>query len=262
MKQFLALALGVFFTSTAFSKVITKDIEYKIADQVFKGFVASPEISGTDKKPAVLVVHEWWGHNDYAKKRAKMLAEVGYVAMALDMYGNGTVANHPSQAGEMSSALKKDPKQVEARFDAALKELLAQPGVDPEKVAAIGYCFGGGIVLDMARKGKKLSVVASFHGPLSTELKIGKGKVTTKMMVFNGEADPFIKKEEIAAFEAEMKKAEVSYELIQYPGALHSFTNPNAKKLGKDFNLPLAYDQSADRDSWSKTLAAFAKAFQ
>lgn len=248
------------FSSLAMGGPIkTKDVSYKQGGQTFKGFLASPDTK--ESRPAVLVVHEWWGHNDYARKRAKMLAEAGYVALALDMYGDGKVANHPNQAGELSGALRKDMKVAEDRFDAALNELKSQPGVDKEKIAVIGYCFGGSIALEMARRGKDLDVVASFHGSLTSEQALSKGKFKGTILVFHGAEDPFVKKEEVAAFEKEMAKGGARYEIISYPGATHSFTNPDADKLGAEFNLPLGYNKNADEASWKKLLEEFKKAF-
>lgn len=256
MKKIILIAAFV-CTTLSFSRAVEeKEVDYKVGSQTFKGFLAAP-IGAKNKLPAIIIVHEWWGHNAYSRQRAKMLAEAGYVAFALDMYGDGKTANHPSQAGDMSGALRGDLKLSEQRFQAAMKELKSHPMVDADKIAAIGYCFGGYIVLEMARRGLDLKVVASFHGSLTAAQKAKKGKIKSKVLVFTGAEDPFVKKEEVDAFEAEMKAAEASYKLFSYPGATHSFTNKDADKLGEEFKLPLAYNQKADQGSWKELLSSF-----
>jgi len=191
-----------------------------------------------------------------------MLAKLGYVAFALDMYGNGKTASHPEDAGKFASMVTKNMPLAKARFLAALDRLKANPLTDKDKIAAIGYCFGGGIVLQMARQGVDLKGVASFHGSLATPTPVQPGMVKARIMVFNGEDDPFTSKAQIAAFKSEMDKAGVKYEFINYPGAKHAFTNPGATALGKKFNLPLAYNAKADKDSWRKMQAFFKELFK
>lgn len=238
----------------------TKQVTYKVGNQEFKGFVASPKIN--KKKPGILIVHEWWGHNEYANMRAKMLAKEGYVALALDMYGDGKLADHPEQAGEMAKAVTQNMKTAESRFKAALDLLKSQPDVNPEKIAAIGYCFGGGIVLEMMRRGVDLDAVASFHGSLGiSQGKIPSGKIKTRVLVFNGADDKFVAQEDIEAFKHQMDEAKINYTFVNYPNAVHSFTNQDADKLAKQFGLPLAYNKKADKDSWKKTMTAFKSVF-
>jgi len=231
-------------------------ITYQSKNLEMKGYISSIQ-NGDTKKPGILVVHEWWGHNEYARKRADMLAEQGYVALAVDMYGNGKQADHPKKAGEFSSAVFKDIKGAKERFTAALETLKNHPHVDKTKIAAIGYCFGGGVVLTMARMGVELDGVVSYHGSLASPVKAKKNSVKAKLLVFNGAADPLVKAKDITNFKKEMKRAKVDYTFVNFPGAQHAFTNPGATELGKKFGLPLAYQEKANKESWEKTLAFF-----
>ena len=251
-----ALVLGL----EAHAEIVTREISYTQGGTVMKGMVAYDDATGA-KRPGVLVVHEWWGHNDYARKRARMLAELGYTALAVDMYGDGKTADHPEDAGKFSKAVGGNPALVKARFEAALDTLKQQPTVEGDKIAAIGYCFGGSIVLGMARMGTDIDGVVSYHGSLATQTPAKQGAVKTSIRVFNGADDPFIKAEQIEAFKKEMDAAGADYKFVNYPGALHSFTNPDADSYGKKFNLPLAYDEKADKDSWEQTQAFFKEIF-
>lgn len=236
-----------------------KEVSYSADGTTMKGYLASP--AGAGRHPGVLVVHEWWGHNEYARRRAEMLAELGYVALAVDMYGDGKQAAHPEDAGKFANAVRSNMDSAEKRFLAAMELLKAQPNVDPEKIAAIGYCFGGGIVLEMARRGVDLDGVVSFHGSLATDAPARPGQVKAKVLVYNGADDPFVKPEQIEAFKREMQAAGVDYEFVNLPGAKHSFTNPQADEFGKRFNLPLAYDPEADKISWEGMQAFFERIF-
>ena len=262
MRQ-LAILFSLFVLNTlpAFAEVQGTEVSYRAGDTVMKGYLATdPSLKGP--RPGILVVHEWWGHNDYARKRARMLAELGYTALAVDMYGNGKQANHPEDAGKFSGELRKNMPVAKARFLAALKLLQSQPGVQADKIAAIGYCFGGGVVLEMARRGVDLAGVASFHGSLGTSQPAQQGEMKAKVLVMNGDDDPFVKPEQISAFKQEMQAAGADFEFIGYPGAKHSFTNPDADSFGQKFNLPLAYNAEADRASWSKMQDFFKRIFQ
>lgn len=260
MKQMIAV-LGLLLLATAVqARVVGKEVDYRAGDTTLKGYIAYDD-SIKGKRPGVLVVHEWWGHNAYARHRADMLARAGYVALAVDMYGDGKQAKHPDDAGKFAAAVRNNMPQAEARFRAALKVLHKHPMADRHKTAAIGYCFGGGIVLEMARRGVPLDGVASFHGSLGTSNPAKKGMVKAKIMVFNGADDPFTKPEQIAAFKQEMENAGVDYRFINYPGARHSFTNPDADKYGAEFNLPLAYNEKADKESWAELMKFFHRIF-
>jgi len=242
------------------AEIITKEINYSDGETQMKGYLAYDD-SVKEKRPGIIVVHEWWGHNDYAKKRARMLAELGYPALALDMYGNGKNASHPKDAGMFAGEVKKNMAVAEKRFMAAYHLLQKQNYVAKDKMAAIGYCFGGGIVLEMARRGVALDAVVSFHGSLRTNEPAKKGQIKAKILVLNGQADPFTKPEDIAAFKKEMQAAHVDFKFINYPGAKHAFTNPAADKFGKEFNIPLAYQEKADKASWDEMKRFLAKTF-
>jgi dienelactone hydrolase len=227
------------------------NLDYNVDGVVHKGFIAAPNTEG--KKPGIIIVHEWWGHNDYVKNRARDLADKGYVAMSLDMYGEGKIADHPKDATAFSSAVMKDPVLLEKKFRAALAELSKHPDVDTNNIAAIGYCFGGAVVLEMAKRGLPLKAVVSIHGSLAPVSTAKAGRIKSKVLVLNGAADPFITQKDIDAFKKEMKKAKVDYEFINYEGAKHAFSNPKATEIGKKFSLPLEYNKAADIASWNKT---------
>ena len=226
-------------------------VKYSAGGVVMEGYLAYDDgIKG--RRPGVLVVHEWWGQNDYARKRAQMLAELGYAALAVDMYGGDKVAAHPEDAQKFSSELMKNFDVAKARFMAAMEFLKQQPMVDSSRIAAIGYCFGGGIVLNMARQGADLKGVASFHGNLTAVKSAAPGSIKAKILVLNGGADKFTTPQQIEQFKREMDGAGADYTFISYPGAMHSFTNPEADMLAKKFNMPIAYNPEADRKSWDE----------
>lgn len=249
-----ALALSLFFlTSTAFAAVVGKDVSYKAGDTVMKGFLAYDDaVKG--KRAGVLVVPEWWGANDYARKRARMLAGEGYVALVVDMYGNGQVADNPKDAGALAGNVNKNPQLAYARVDAARAFLDKQPNVKKGDTAALGYCFGGGVVLNMARAGMPLKAVVSYHGVLVTDMSVKPGDIKAKLRVFHGEADPIVPPEMVEAFKAEMDNAKADYMFVAYPGVKHTFTNREADSYAAQFGLPLKYDATADADSWARTL--------
>jgi dienelactone hydrolase len=257
----VALMLVMSGVALAAPRIEGKPVEYKAGNVTMKGYLAYDEdIKGP--RPGVLVVHEWWGHNEYARKRARMLAEMGYTALAVDMYGDGKQAMHPDDAGKFSGELMKNFDTAKARFEAAVKFLKKQPTVDPKRIAAIGYCFGGGVVLNMARQGADLRGVASFHGSLAAVKPAKKGKVKAKVRVYNGADDKFIPEQAVNAFLDEMTAAKVDVQLSNYTGAVHSFTNPEADALGEKFNLPLAYNAEADRRSWENMTAFLEEIFK
>ncbi len=231
--------------------VAGEEITYSADGTTLKGYISRPTGAG-GKRPAVLVVHEWWGNNDYSRKRADQVAGLGYVALAVDLYGDGKTVDNPKEAGALSGEASKNLDVTEKRFAAARALLAQQPDVDAGRIAAIGYCFGGGVVLQMARRGADLAGAVSFHGFLGTQTPAKAGAVKGKVLVLNGAADPFIKAEQIAAFKKEMQDAGVAFTFIDYPGAVHAFTNPAATENGKKFNLPLAYDADADKKSWAE----------
>jgi dienelactone hydrolase len=254
----LVLIIGVVMSRAA---VVGKPVEYTADGITLKGYIAYDD-KLTGKRPGILVVHEWWGHNEYARKRAEMLAELGYVALAVDMYGDGKQADHPDDAGKFAGEVMKNMPMMKGRFLAALDLLKQGEFVDPAKIGAIGYCFGGGVVLGMAREGADLKGVVSFHGSLATQSPAEKGKVKTKILVCNGAADKFVSEESIKAIKAEMKAATVDFKFINYPDAIHGFTNPASTEMGKKFNLPLAYNEKADKKSWADMQEFFKRVFK
>jgi dienelactone hydrolase len=255
-----ALLLLAFSVQPAWAEIQGTEITYQAGDTTLKGYLAV-NTAKKGPRPGVLVVHEWWGHNDYARKRARMLAELGYTAFAVDMYGDGKTADHPDDAGKFASEVRKNMPVAKARFLAAMELLQAHPSVNPEKIAAIGYCFGGGVALEMARLGVDLAGVASFHGSLGTANPAQKAQVKAKLLVLNGAADPFVNPEQIEQFKQEMTRAEVDFKFINYPGAKHAFTNPDADGFGQRFKLPLEYNEPADRESWAEMLNFFESIF-
>jgi dienelactone hydrolase len=240
------------------TQIETKEVAYEADGTQLKGYIAYPA-NAAGKRPGVLVIHEWWGHNDYARMRAQKLAELGYVALAVDMYGEGKVASHPEDATKMMMQVMGDLDVAVKRFNAAKALLENDPRTDASKIAAIGYCMGGAIALHMARIGTDLDAIAVFHGNLATKQPMAPGAFKGKILVANGGADPFVPAEQVQAFEQEMKAAGASYELAQYPNVKHAFTNPEATAKGEQFKLPLAYDAQADAESWKKLEALLAQ---
>jgi len=259
-KLLMVIALFCLAAPVAQAKVHGKEVSYKAEGTTLKGYIAYDDaIKG--KRPGVLVVHEWWGHNEYARKRARMFAKLGYTALAVDMYGNGKQAKHPDDAGKFATEVSKNMPMAKARFEAGMKLLRSQKTVDPDKIAAVGYCFGGGVVLNMARQGEDLVAVVSFHGSLGTNSPAQPGMIKARIISFSGEADPMVDAASVAAFKKEMDAAGANYRVVTYPGVKHSFTNPDADKLGKKFKLPLAYNAAADKDSWQQGTEFLHEAF-
>src|SRR5437588_4968319 len=241
------LALLLFLGATvARAAVHTEVVEYKHGDVVLEGYLAYDDGS-TDRRPGVLVVHEWTGHNPYVRKRAEQLAGLGYVAFALDMYGKGVHAKDPKEAAALAGTYKNDRKLMRARAGAGLDVLKKQTLVDPQRLAAIGYCFGGTTVLEMARGGADLAGVVSFHGDLNTPTPEDARNIKGKVLAQHGADDPFVPPAVVAAFEEEMRKGAVDWQLVKYGGAVHSFTNPGA---GNDNSRGAAYNAKADHRSW------------
>ena len=251
-------ALLLSLTPPTTVKIKTREIEYRQDGTVLQGFVAWDD-AVRGKRPGVLVVHEWWGHNEHARNQARRLAEAGYVGFALDMFGKGKVTTHPQEAQAFVSEATKDPAVLAKRFNAALEQLKRDPHVDPRRIAAIGYCFGGAVVLDMARAGADLAAVVTLHGALATKTPAQPGKVKARVLVLAGDADPFVPPEQVEAFKQEMQTAGARFEVVTFPGAKHGFTNPDAGKYGMD---ALAYNADADRQSWAAMLKLFKEVFQ
>ncbi len=230
----------------------SEEVVYQAADVTLRGFVAW-DPARKQKRPGVFVVHEWWGHDEYVRGRARQLAEKGYTAMAVDMYGDGKVAKTPEDAQKLMLEVMGDTDRMRTRFLAARDVLFEREGTDGARMAVIGYCFGGAVALQMARLGIDLRAVAAFHpGTLATDHPARRGTLRAKVLVCLGEADPFVSKDERAAFRREMTSAAADFELVEYPRVQHGFTVPAATERGKSYGLPLAYDQQADQDSWSR----------
>jgi len=229
----------------------TKLIGYYAYDDAIKG-----------ARPGVLVVHEWWGLNEYTKRRARDLAALGYSAMAIDMYGEGKHTEHPKDAMAFMMAATKDSAASAKRFDAGLAQLKQQPQTNPDKIAAIGYCFGGGVVLDAARRGEPLVGVVTFHGSLATKTPAAPGTIKTKILVEHGNSDTMVTPDAVVAFKSEMDKAGADYKFVGIDGAKHGFTNPDADHLGHGDHAPdVAYDKAADLSSWADMQAFLKKVF-
>lgn len=236
------------------------EVTYSADTIDMKGYFATKATAGT-KVPGVLVIHEWWGHNDYARQRADMLADLGYVALAIDMYGDGKTAEHPEDAGKFAGMVFQNLDQSRAKFEAALKALKDHPNVDPEKIAAIGYCFGGTVAFNMANAGYDLDAVAAFHSGLALPIQPNAETLKARILVCNGADDGFIQPESIEAFKEVYAGIGADLEYISYPGAVHSFTSKEADANGEKFGLPLAYNAAADSASWEEMKELFASVF-
>jgi dienelactone hydrolase len=218
--------------------------------------------SNSDQKiPGILVVPEWWGMNDYVKMRARKLAGLGYIAMTVDVYGNGKIADNPDSAGKFASVFYQNPQLAKDRLDAAIAKLKTYAQTDTSEMAAIGYCFGGGVVLNSARLGEDLKGVVSFHGNL-IGTPANKDLLKSKILVCYGLDDQFVKKAEADEFKHQMYSIGADYTFKEYPGATHAFTNPDATALGQKFNLPIAYNAAADSASWNDMKEFFNKIFK
>lgn len=262
------LLTGTFFVSSMFAgqyamakdeALKSKEITYTVGNQNFKGYIAWKE-DGKAVKPGILVVHEWWGLNDYAKMRADMLADLGYVAMAVDMFGDGKVYETATEAQNAAGYIFSHPDLLKERITKAYDILTSQDNVDKQHIGAVGYCFGGTVALNAAAMGLPLDVVASFHGGL-TDFKASEMMKNTKVLICNGAADAFVPQADIDNFKSEMAKYNIVYEFKNYEGATHAFTNKYSTEAGKKFNMPIAYNEAADKASWQDMISFFAKYF-
>lgn len=240
------LALVCLSLTEVDAKLVTKTVEYRQDGTVMQGFLAYDD-GFKGKRPGVLVVHEWWGLNDFAKQIAEKLAGLGYVALAADMYGGGVTTSNPEEAGKLAGALRGNPDLLRARAQAALKVLAADPRVDPKRLAAIGFCFGGTTVLELAFSGADLAGVVSFHGGLPKARPDDLKRIKAAILVLHGADDPHVPAADIAAFEQAMRQAGADWQVVFFGGAVHSFTNPAA---GDNKAAGVAYDARAARRSW------------
>jgi dienelactone hydrolase len=260
MKYALLALAALLLATPAQAALVTKDITYQDGDTKLVGHYAYDD-ANKGPMPGVVVVHEWWGNNDYSKHRAEQLAGLGYAAFAIDMYGDGKTVDNPTDATKISKPFYDDRSLMLRRAEAGLKTLEAQPEVDKSRLGVIGYCFGGAVALQVARSGEDVKGVVSFHGNLSTSEPAEAGRVKAQVLALNGGDDKFVSKEERDNFTKEMTKAGVTFRTVDYPGAVHAFTNPAATDIGKKFNIPVAYNESADKQSWDEMKKFFATLF-
>ncbi|AVU74791.1 dienelactone hydrolase family protein [Pseudomonas sp. Fig-3] len=262
MHRLLAVVL-LAFSAASHAAIQTQEIPYTSADGTkLMGYYAYDDaVKGP--RPGVVVVHEWWGLNDYSKRRARDLAGLGYSALAIDMYGDGKNTEHPKDAMAFMQAALKDGKAASARFQAGLDLLKKQPHTDPDKIAAIGYCFGGKVVLDAARQGVPLAGVVSFHGALVTNTPATPGSVKAKVLVEHGALDSMVTPDNVTAFKSEMDKAGADYTFVNLEGAKHGFSNPDADRLGhgEHGGPDIGYNKQADEKSWADMQKFFKKIF-
>ena len=237
-----------------------ENISYKIDSLNMDGYIVYDEnIAG--KRPVVFVVHEWWGLNDYVKRRARELAGMGYIAMAVDMYGNGKRADNPTDAGNLAMPFYQNPAMAKAHFDAAVNKLKIYPQADTANMAGIGYCFGGGVLLNIARMGEGLKGIVSFHGSL-LGTPADKNLLRSKVLVLHGDDDQFVPAEEVTGFKKQMDSIGAAYTFKSYAGATHAFTNPDATATGEKFKIPIAYNAAADTTSWKEMKMFFTELFK
>jgi dienelactone hydrolase len=236
----------------------TEVIEYKHGDVVLEGYLAYDDaVKG--KRPGIIVVHEWWGLNPYARVRTEQLAKLGYIAFAIDMYGKGVRAKDPAEAGSLSGIYRGNRPLMRSRANAGLEVLRNHPLADVNRIAAIGYCFGGTVVLETARSGAELAGVVSFHGGLSTPNPSDAKNIKGKVLVLHGADDPAVPPDQVIAFQDELRKAGVDWQMVSYGGAVHSFTNPEA---GNDPSRGAAYNEKADNRSWEAMKTFFGEIFK
>jgi dienelactone hydrolase len=244
----LTLALGACVVS-AQAKLVTQDLDYKDGGQALRGFLAYDDAKA--KAPGILIAHQWMGLTAHEKERAERLAKLGYVALAVDIYGPENRPQDAASAGKLAGQYKADRKLLRRRMLAGLAALKARPNVDPDRIAALGFCFGGTAVLELARAGADLKGVISFHGGLDSPDPAAGKAIKAKVLVLHGADDPYVPKKDIAAFEDELKAAGVDYQLVFYSGAVHAFTQ---KEAGNDNSKGAAYNANADCRSWKALL--------
>ena len=252
----LAFSFGFGEKATS-SKIKEEIVTYKVGNKVYKGYLAYNE-NQTGKRPGVIVVHEWWGLTDYPKMRARQLAGLGYIALAADMFGDGKTAANPTEAQALTAPYYSDPELSKANLDAAISKIKEFKQTDPKNIYAIGYCFGGAVVLNAASFGTDFKAIASFHGGLKG-VPVNKNLLKTKILICHGAIDKFVPESDVNNFKHQMDSIGADYKVIVYPNATHAFTNPASDENGKKFNLPLKYNPEADKKSWNDMKMFFAK---
>lgn len=261
MKTFFTFFLLFAFAAVAHAEIQTREISYSEGGVSLKGYLAFDD-SAKAKRPGILVVHEWWGHNEHARNRARMLAKIGYTALAVDMYGDGKTADHPKKAAEFMKAAFKNWDQSKARFNKAIKILQGHKTVDPERIGAIGFCFGGAVSIRMALGGADLDGIVAFHSALPLAAPGTKENIKASILVINGSEDSFLKPETAAKFVKIMAEQKVDFTYTHLAGVKHSYTNKKAGEYQKKFKLPnLEYNQKADERSWSDMKIFFKRVF-
>jgi dienelactone hydrolase len=253
------LALGLWIAGGAQAVIKTETIEYRQGDAVLEGILAYPDDAGAAKRPAVMVIHDWTGVGPYARMRAEKLAEMGYVAFAADIYGKGIRPTTPEECGKQAGIYRADRALMRARANAGVDVLRRLDRVDPGRIAVIGYCFGGGCALELARSGAPVAGVVSFHGNLDTPNPDDAKQIKAKILVCHGADDPYVPAEQVAAFMKEMHDAKVDWQFVAYGGAVHSFTRPDS---GTDPSKGAAYNADADRRSWTAMSDFFTEIFR
>lgn len=253
----MTLSLLTYLAVPVLAAIKTETVEYKQGDTVLEGYLAYDDaVKGP--RPGVLVIHQWLGLTDNEKMRAEMLAKLGYVAFAVDIYGKGIRPKDSGSAGAEATKYRQNLPLFRDRLTAGLQTLLKNPNVDPKRVAAIGYCFGGGGALELARSGANIAGVVSFHGSLATTMPATPGQVKAKVLVCHGADDPFVPMKDVQGFLDEFRAAGADYQFIAYSGAVHSFTQNEA---GNDNSKGAAYNASADKRSWQAMKDFFAEIF-
>jgi len=239
------------------AEVHSEMVTYSDGDTPLKGYLYWDD-AAQGRRPGILVVHEWWGLNDYARIRARMLAELGYVAFAADMYGEDKVTEHAADAQGWMKQITANVEAWQARALRGLQVLETDERVDPEKLAAVGYCFGGATVMQLAYAGADLDAVVSFHGSLPPATPEQQSRIKARVLAAHGDADAFMPPERLAAFKAALEAAGVDWELDIYGGARHGFTNPDATKSGLE---NVAYNEKADHRSWARMKSFLEESF-
>lgn len=264
LPQILIILAMITYISMAFSqpkpsKIKEETVTYNSDGTICKGYIAYDEnIKG--KLPVVIIIPEWWGLNDYPKMRARQLAELGYLAFAVDMFGDGKIATNPQEAQEFATPFYKDPNLAKSRIDAAIKKVKENPKADPSNIAGIGYCFGGYAILNAAKLGADLKGVVSFHGGLGG-VTPDKSLLKAKILICHGASDKFVSMSDLEALKRQLDSIGADYSVKIYANATHAFTNPAATETGKKFNMPIEYNAIADKDAWNDMKVFLAKVF-
>ena len=259
MRNWIAVASLALTLGSAHAAIKEEPVTYRAGDTTLKGFVVYDDaVKG--QRPGIVVVHEWWGITKHTRDEARRFAQQGYTAFVADMFGDGKTADNPKDAGALMKSVMGSSETMQSRFNAARDQLAKHGSVDPKRIGAVGYCMGGTVALNMARAGADLAGVVAFHAGLSTNTPAPKS-VKPKILVLNGADDPLVKPDQVEAFKKDMEAAKADYRFINYPGAVHAFTNPEATEKGKQFNMPLAYNAQVDKQAKAEADKFFKSVF-